>query len=293
MRFDDDQESDNIEDRRGSGIVSGGGLGLGAVALALVAWYFGIDPRMVLNFASQTRPSSQQSSGPVRESAEEAKSRHLVGQVLRDTERTWDGVFTAAGRTYEKPRLVLFRGATSTACGTGEAAMGPFYCPGDRKVYIDLAFYDELARRFAAPGEFAQAYVIAHEIGHHVQNLTGISGKVHQAQQAAGKVQSNALSVRLELQADCFAGVWANRAVAAGTLKLEEGDVESAINAATAIGDDTLQRQAQGRVVPDSFTHGSSEQRVRWFRRGLEYGKPFSKDKADPQSCNTFSRDSL
>ncbi|WP_417068368.1 neutral zinc metallopeptidase [Niveibacterium terrae] len=291
MRFDDDQESDNIEDRRG--IVSGGGLGLGAVALALLAWYFGIDPRMVLNFASQTRPVAQQSSGPVRESPEEAKSRHLVGQVLRDTERTWDRVFTAAGRTYEKPRLVLFRGATSTACGTGEAAMGPFYCPGDRKVYIDLGFYDELARRFAAPGEFAQAYVIAHEIGHHVQNLAGISGKVHQAQQAAGKVERNALSVRLELQADCFAGVWANQAVAAGTLKLEEGDVESAINAATAIGDDTLQRQAQGRVVPDSFTHGSSEQRVRWFRRGLEYGKPFSRDKADPQSCNTFGRGSL
>ncbi|MCL2656738.1 MAG: neutral zinc metallopeptidase [Betaproteobacteria bacterium] len=288
MRFEDDRESDNVEDRRGfSGVPGGRGtIGIGTIALALVAWYFGVDPRVVMNLGEQVTPQTQQApAGPVQESAGEAHSRHLVGMVLRDTEKTWGRVFDQHGRQYAAPHLVLFRNATSTACGAGEAAMGPFYCPGDQKVYIDLGFYDELARRFHAPGEFAQAYVIAHEVGHHVQNLLGISDKVHAAQQRAGEARRNALSVRLELQADCLAGMWAHSAVQAGSLKLEPGDVESAIQAATAIGDDTLQRQAQGRVVPDSFTHGTSAQRVRWFSRGLESG--------DISACDTFKANSL
>ncbi len=290
MRFEDDRESSNIEDRRGfgGGIPGGRGtIGVGTVVLALVAWYFGVDPRLVMDASQRLAPpqQQQQTPGPVQESAAEAHSRHLVGVVLRDTETTWARIFSEHGKQYAVPRLVLFRGATNTACGAGEAAMGPFYCPGDQKVYIDLGFYDELERRFHAPGQFAQAYVIAHEVGHHVQNLLGVSDKIHNAQQGAGAAQRNALSVRLELQADCLAGLWAHSAVQAGSLKLEQGDVESAITAATAIGDDTLQRQAQGRVVPDSFTHGSSEQRVRWFSRGLDSG--------NINNCDTFKAASL
>jgi len=286
MRFEDDTGSDNIEDRRGSG--GGGGLpiggrsiGVGTIVLALAAWYFGIDPSVVLNLASNTQaPQQQRHAGPVQESASEAQARKLVSVVLHDTEKTWGRIFQAAGAEYPKPRLVLFRGQTPTACGTGEAAMGPFYCPGDSKVYIDLAFYDELSRRFQAPGDFAQAYVIAHEVGHHVQHVLGISDKMRQAQQGRSAAQKNALSVRLELQADCFAGLWAKQAVASGNLKLEPGDVEEALTAATAIGDDTLQKQARGVVVPESFTHGSSAQRVRWFSRGLEQG--------EIAACDTF-----
>jgi len=199
--------------------------------------------------------------------------------VIGDTEDVWTEIFAANGQRYVEPTLVMFSGATRSACGLGQAAMGPFYCPADQKAYIDLSFYDDMRTRFKAPGDFAQAYVIAHEIGHHVQNLLGISGKVHSMKQRVSKVEGNQLSVRLELQADCFAGVWANRADKARNL-LEAGDVEEALNAASAIGDDRLQRQSRGTVVPESFTHGTSEQRQRWFRTGLESG--------NPDSCNTF-----
>ncbi|MCX9156897.1 neutral zinc metallopeptidase [Niveibacterium sp. 24ML] len=285
MRFENGRESDNIEDRRGGGggmAFGGRSIGVGTVVLALVAWYFGIDPSLVLNQGAMA-PAATQQQGPARpvtETASEAQARKLVAMVLGDTEVTWGKLFEAAGREYPQPKLVLFRGQTQTACGRGEAAMGPFYCPGDEKVYIDLAFYDELARRFRAPGDFAQAYVIAHEVGHHVQHVLGISDKMRQAQQGRSEAQKNALLVRLELQADCFAGLWAKQAVASGNLTLEPGDVEEALTAASAIGDDTLQKQARGVVVPESFTHGSSDQRVRWFSRGLEQG--------DVRACDTF-----
>jgi hypothetical protein len=203
----------------------------------------------------------------------------MIAVVIGDTEDVWTEIFAANGQRYVEPTLVMFSGATRSACGLGQAAMGPFYCPADQKAYIDLSFYDDMRTRFKAPGDFAQAYVIAHEIGHHVQNLLGISGKVHSMKQRVSKVEGNQLSVRLELQADCFAGVWANRADKARNL-LEAGDVEEALNAASAIGDDRLQRQSRGTVVPESFTHGTSEQRQRWFRTGLESG--------NPDSCNTF-----
>lgn len=284
MRTDNHRESSNIEDRRGSRM-PGGGLGLGAIVIALVAAYFGVDPRVALQLASSvsTPAGAPAQSGPVRESAGEAQDRKLVAIVLADTEDTWHALFRARGGDYREPRLVLFRGSTPTACGTGEAAMGPFYCAADEKVYIDLAFYDELRQRFRAPGDFAQAYVVAHEVGHHVQHLLGISDKVQKARQRVGGAAANALSVRLELQADCLAGVWGYHANRSRAL-LEDGDVEEALTAATAIGDDTLQRQARGVAVPDTFTHGTSAQRVHWFRRGLDSG--------DLDACDTFaSRD--
>ncbi|MCE1187206.1 MAG: zinc metallopeptidase [Rhodocyclales bacterium] len=279
MRLDDSRESDNIEDRRGSGggLIGGGGIGIGTIALALVAMYFGVDPRVVLNLAER-----QQASAPAPKAshppANDAETR-FVRKVLAQTEDTWGALFERNGRRYVKPTLVLFNGRTPTACGTGQTAMGPFYCPGDQKVYIDLSFYDELKTRYHAPGEFAQAYVIAHEIGHHVQNLLGISAKVQAQRQRVSEREGNALSVRLELQADCFAGVWAKNADDARHI-LESGEVDEALRAASAIGDDTLQKQARGYVVPDSFTHGSSEQRVRWFKRGMESGSV--------EACNTF-----
>jgi uncharacterized protein len=275
MRFDHGRESDNVEDRRGEGgggglRLGGGRIGVGAIVLALVAIYFGVDPSVVLNTVGlNSAPPAQ--APAARPPADDAMAR-FVSMVLADTEDTWAEVFRAAGRQYQEPKLVLFSGATPTACGTGQAAMGPFYCPGDHKVYIDLAFYDELKSRFRAPGDFAQAYVIAHEVGHHVQNLLGISEKVQAARQRVSEREANQLSVRLELQADCLAGVWAHHADQARQV-LEAGDVEEALGAATAIGDDRLQKQAQGYAVPDSFTHGSSAQRVRWFRRGLESGQ--------------------
>jgi predicted metalloprotease len=289
MRIDDERESNNIEDRRGqSGFPGGkGGLGLGVVILALVAAYFGVDPRMVMQLGSQIQssaPATAQNNGPVSESVSEKAARHLVAVVLADTEDTWTAIFAEHGKQYRDPTLVLFRNATPTGCGTGQTAMGPFYCAADEKVYIDLGFYDELKNRFHAPGDFAQAYVIAHEVGHHVQHLLGISDKVQQARQHADERQANALSVRLELQADCFAGVWGNRANRSRQI-LEVGDVEQALTAASAIGDDTLQKQAQGYAVPDSFTHGSSAQRVRWFKRGMDSG--------DIANCDTFSTASL
>ena len=288
MRMDDQRESDNLEDRRGGGFGGGGGLrlgggrlGLGTIAIALVASYFlGINPMTVLSMLSGGgMPAVEQSAPPAHKPPADDQMAKFVSKVLASTEDTWNEVFRASGKQYVEPKLVLFSGMTPTACGTGQAAMGPFYCPGDQKVYIDLSFYRDLKERFKAPGEFAQAYVIAHEVGHHVQNQLGIAEQVHRAQQRASRAEANALSVRMELQADCLAGVWGKRT---DTMKgiLEPGDLEAALNAASAIGDDRLQQQAQGRIVPESFTHGSSDQRVRWFKRGFETG--------DINQCNTF-----
>lgn len=286
MRFDNSRESENVEDRRGGGggglPVGGKGIGLGTIVLALVAMYFGVDPSIVLNQAAQA-PAPAATSRPAGPPANDAESK-FVRNVLAETEDTWQQIFRQNGKQYAEPTLVLFSGATRTACGVGQAAMGPFYCPADQKVYIDLSFYQELKSRYKAPGDFAQAYVIAHEVGHHVQNLLGISGKVQAARERASEREANALSVRLELQADCLAGVWAKNADAARGI-LEAGDVEEALQAATAIGDDTLQKQAQGYAVPDSFTHGSAEQRMRWFKRGMESGQL--------AACNTFQARSL
>ncbi len=291
MRMDDHRESDNLEDRRGSGggrgglRLGGGRLGLGTIAIALVASYFlGLNPLTVLNMLSGGGlPVIEQSAPARRPPADDATAR-FVSQVLASTEDTWHQAFRANGKQYQEPKLVLFSGVTPTACGTGQSAMGPFYCPGDQKVYIDLQFFDELKSRFQAPGEFAQAYVIAHEVGHHVQNLLGIAEQVHRTKQRVSPAEANALSVRLELQADCLAGVWGKHT---DTMKqvLEPGDLEAALNAASAIGDDRLQQQTQGRIVPESFTHGSSAQRVRWFKRGFETG--------DMNQCNTFKAKQL
>jgi len=292
MRMDDQRESDNLEDRRGSGMgggglrLGGGRMGLGTIAIALVASYFlGVNPLTVLNMLSGGgMPAIEQSAPATQRPPADDQMAKFVSKVLASTEDTWNEVFRANGRQYQEPKLVLFTGATPTACGTGQSAMGPFYCPGDQKVYIDLAFYRDLKERFKAPGEFAQAYVIAHEVGHHVQHLLGIADKVHQTKQRVSEREGNALSVRMELQADCLAGVWGKRT---DTMKnvLEPGDLEAALTAASAIGDDRLQQQSQGRIVPESFTHGSSEQRVRWFRKGFETG--------DMNQCNTFKADRL
>ncbi|MCB1955983.1 MAG: neutral zinc metallopeptidase [Rhodocyclaceae bacterium] len=289
MRFEDQEQSRNIEDRRGAGFGGGrgrraGGIGVGTIVIALIAMYFGIDPAIVLDGAGRVaEPPAQSAPAGPRPAAEDELAR-FVSMVLADTEKTWHALFRAGGREYVEPKLVLFTGATRTACGVGQAAMGPFYCPGDQKVYIDLGFYEELRQRYRAPGDFAQAYVIAHEIGHHVQNQLGISAKVQSMRQRVSEREGNQLSVRLELQADCLAGIWAHHADRARKV-LEAGDVEEALTAATAIGDDRLQKQAQGYAVPDSFTHGSSEQRVRWFRTGLASGE-FG-------ACDTFASDRL
>lgn len=278
MQLDDQDESSNVEDRRGG--IGRGGIGLGTIVVALAAsYFFGIDPSVILGLASNS-PAPVAAHKPP---ADDTMAR-FVSKILASTETTWDAVFAESGARYQQPKLVLFTGSTPTACGTGQSAMGPFYCPADRKVYIDLAFYRDLKERFHAPGEFAQAYVIAHEVGHHVQNLLGISDKVHKAQQNASKARANALSVRLELQADCFAGVWGNRADAARHI-IEPGEIAQALNAASAIGDDRLQQQSQGRIVPESFTHGSSEQRMRWFKRGMDSG--------DLRQCDTFKAKAL
>jgi predicted metalloprotease len=280
MRLDDERESSNVEDRRGSGFSMGGGrgIGIGTIVLALVAMYFGIDPRMVMNVGQSIGQQEATQSRPIPQNDEMAR---FVAKVLGSTEDTWSKIFQNSGHEYPAPKLVLFSGATPTACGTGQAAMGPFYCPGDQKVYIDLAFYNEMKNRFHAPGDFAQAYVIAHEVGHHIQNLMGTSDKVQQARQMARtEAEGNQYSVRLELQADCYAGVWAYHADGANRI-LEPGDVEEAMTAAAAIGDDALQKQAQGYAVPDSFTHGTSEQRMHWFNQGLTGG--------DLRKCDTFN----
>ncbi|WP_332671042.1 KPN_02809 family neutral zinc metallopeptidase [Aromatoleum sp.] len=288
MRFDDHRESENVEDRRGEGGHRfrlggrGGRIGIGTIVLALVAMYFGIDPSVVLDTASVVRSPAPESAAP-RSPAEDELAR-FASMVLADTEDTWGPIFESAGGQYREPRMVLFTGATRSACGVGQAEMGPFYCPADQKVYLDLSFFDELHSRFAAPGDFAQAYVIAHEVGHHVQNLLGISERVQQARGRVSEREANALSVRLELQADCLAGVWGHHADRTRQI-LETGDVEEALGAASAIGDDRLQKEVQGRALPDSFTHGSSAQRTRWFRTGLERG--------DLRACDTFSAGAL
>ena len=278
MLWENGRRSENVEDRRGIGIGGIAGGGVGVVVIALIAMFFGVDPRVILQEAGQgPAPSGQQQAVPV--DPVQDKLKDFVSVVLADTEDTWGEIFQRGGSTYEKPKLVLFTGAVRSACGLAQSAVGPFYCPGDRKVYIDLDFYKMLEKRFGAPGEFAKAYVVAHEIGHHVQNLLGISGKVHAAMERASGERANQLSVRQELQADCYAGIWANHANRSRHI-LEAGDVESGLNAAAAIGDDRLQKQAQGYVAPESFTHGSSAQRVQWFRRGLESG--------ELPACDTF-----
>lgn len=256
------------------------GGGIGAIVIVLLALYFGVDPQPFLQVMQETAKPTMQPGTELQVDAQNDPLAEFVSVVLADTEDTWNVLFRQLGRQYEEPRLVLFTGMTQSSCGLGQAAMGPFYCPADKKVYIDLSFYRDLRDRFRAPGDFAQAYVIAHEVGHHVQNLLGISGQVQQLRQRATRSESNALSVRLELQADCLAGIWAHEADRLRSV-LEQGDVEEGLNAASAIGDDRLQRQSQGRVSPDSFTHGSSAQRVQWFRQGLGSG--------DLESCDTFN----
>ena len=293
MKWEGNRQSDNVEDRRDGGdggarggrrpMLGGRGVGLGTIVIALLAgWAFGINPMTVLGLLSggdpgQITSSAPQAAGP-RAPATDPDTA-FVRTVLADTEDVWSAVFKQAGGSYAQPTLVLFRGQTNTACGLGESASGPFYCPGDSKVYIDLAFFDTLRSRLGAPGDFAQAYVVAHEVAHHVQNLLGVTGKVDAMRGKVSAAQMNAMSVRVELQADCLAGVWAHHSQQ-GKGWLEKGDIEEALNAASQIGDDTLQRKSQGTVVPESFTHGSSQQRMTWFRRGLDSGAV--------KQCNTF-----
>lgn len=286
MKWEGDRESSNVEDRRAGGGLGGGrSLGLGTLVIALIAgWVFGINPLTVIGLLEGASPPAQVQNAPAQRPPADDRMARFVSTVLADTEDVWREEFAKAGGSYEDPKLVLFRGSTPTACGMGQAAMGPFYCPADRKVYIDLGFYETLKNQLGAPGEFAQAYVIAHEVGHHVQNLMGISAQMEQMRGRVSPAQYNALSVRLELQADCLAGVWANHAQSARQI-LEQGDIESAMNAAAKIGDDALQKKSQGYVVPDSFTHGTSAQRVRWFKTGLSTGRV--------QACDTFKAQAL
>ncbi len=288
MRMDGQDESSNVEDVRGMGgggggfRIGGGGLGIGSIAIAVIAgWIFGINPLTLLGLmdGGSQAPTVQQQGPAPAPPANDAGAR-FVSQVLKSTEVVWTDIFKESGRTYQPPKLVLFSGSWPTACGQGEAAMGPFYCPNDQKVYIDLRFYKVLEQKLGAPGQFAQAYVIAHEVGHHVQNQLGIMDKVEAMRGRGGEAQANAISVRVELQADCFAGVWAARSQKEQGWRLEPGDIETALNAAAQIGDDTLQRKTRGTVVPETFTHGTSAQRVNWFKRGVEGG---SIDR-----CNTF-----
>ncbi|WP_043338722.1 KPN_02809 family neutral zinc metallopeptidase [Belnapia moabensis] len=287
MRLGDERESGNIEDRRGGGGRGGlpigvAGGGLGTIALVLVALFFGVDPSVILSGGGGGQPDApvarQEGSGP-SEVADDGQ-RRFVAQVLATTEDVWTEAFRRGGNTYQPPNLVLFSGTTQSGCGTAQTATGPFYCPLDQKVYLDTAFFREMERRLGAPGDFARAYVIAHEVGHHVQNQIGVLRRVDAERRGMGEAESNALQVRVELQADCFAGVWANRTQQMRQV-LEQGDIEEGLNAAAAVGDDRLQRRSRGVVVPESFTHGSSAQRVQWFRRGLEAG--------DPRACDTFA----
>jgi predicted metalloprotease len=293
----DQDESQNVEDVRGAG--GGGGfqfrpvhgIGLGTIAIALVGgWLFGINPLQILGLLSggdvnstQTAPLPQaapQTQDQAQGSAPEDPNKKFVSQILRSTEVVWTDYFKQLGRTYENPKLILFTDSYPTACGQGQAAAGPFYCPNDRIVYLDMGFFDLMTQQLNAPGQFAHAYVIGHEVGHHVQNLLGILGKVDAVREHSSEADANALSVKIELQADCFAGVWARRAQQERGWRLEQGDIETALNAASQIGDDTLQRKARGTVVPESFTHGTSAQRVSWFKRGMDSG--------DINQCDTF-----
>ena len=299
MKWEGNRQSDNVEDarsggggRRGVRLGGGRGIGIGSIVIALLAgWIFGINPLTVLGILGGggdlgglggAAPQVQQA--PATRPPADDPMAAFVSTVLADTEDVWKAQFAQAGSTYQEPKLRLFRGSEPTACGQGDAAMGPFYCPGDQKVYIDLGFFDTMSQRMGAPGDFAQAYVIAHEVGHHVQNLLGITGKVDAMRGRISEAEQNAMSVRVELQADCFAGVWAHDSQK-GKGWLERGDVEEALNAATQIGDDTLQRQSRGTIVPESFTHGTSAQRVKWFQRGLQGGSL--------KQCNTFENKPL
>lgn len=279
MRLDNEQESQNIEDRRGFRVSKGvAGGGIGGIAILLIALFLGVDPSAILQNNPQISVEPERRGGSQRAGRDE--EREFVARVLGSTERTWGEIFQRAGRTYTQPKLVLFTGHVQSACGFAQAAAGPFYCGNDQKVYLDLAFFRELHDRFQAPGDFAQAYVVAHEVGHHVQNLLGIMDKVQARQSRAGERETNALSVRLELQADCLAGIWASFANRERKI-LEPGDVEEGLNAAAQIGDDMIQKRAQGYVVPEGFTHGSAEQRVTWFGRGIQTG--------DLKQCDTFA----
>ena len=300
MKWDGQRESSQIEDRRGSGgggraggsirVGGGRGVGLGTIAIALVAgWIFGINPGTIIGvlggLEGAAPGATQQAPAPgATRSAPQDENARFVSTVLASTEDIWQETFQASGRDYRKPVLVLYRGSTRSACGTGQAAMGPFYCPGDEKVYLDLGFFETMRRQLGAPGDFAQAYVVAHEVGHHVQHLLGITDRVDALRGRQSEAQANAMSVRLELQADCFAGVWAGRSQQAKNW-LEQGDLEEAMNAASQIGDDTLQQNAGGAVRPESFTHGSSAQRMRWFQRGFQSGQV--------AQCDTFQARSL
>lgn len=278
MRLNRSRASQNIEDRRSLGRrVGRGGIGIGTIVLALVAMYFGVDPSVVLQMGDDVAPTSQVEG---QRGVPTDPQGQFVAKVLGETEDVWQQIFNEqTNGQYREPTLVLFRGATPTACGTGQSAMGPFYCPGDQKVYIDLSFFDELSQQLNAPGDFARAYVLAHEIGHHVQNQLGAMQRAEQLRRSGSQRAANAASVQLELQADCYAGVWAHHAHAQREI-LEPGDVREALDAAAAVGDDTLQQRGQGHVVPDSFTHGSSAQRVSWFQRGFDSGML--------RSCDTF-----
>jgi uncharacterized protein len=280
MLWKDGRRSDNIDDRRSvglSGKAKGGGIGI--IILALIGMYFGIDPSVILQQGANLTGNPTTRQEHHQPTTTENELADFVSVVLADTEDTWDAIFSQQGGRYQKPTLVLFTGAVKSACGFAQAATGPFYCPADRKVYIDLSFYRDLKNKLGAPGDFAQAYVVAHEVGHHVQNLLGISDKVHKKHGQLSQTDYNKLSVQLELQADCFSGVWANRAQKMRNI-LEPGDIEEALNAASMIGDDRLQKQATGHVTPDSFTHGTSAQRVQWFKQGFTTG--------EINSCNTF-----
>jgi predicted metalloprotease len=280
MRLGNQRASGNVEDRRGMGVV-GGGLGVGGIVIALIAYFLGFDPSAVINMVDQGAPQGETRDAPKGAPADE--KGQFVAKVLGSAEDVWGKIFQQANSQYRPATLVLYDGQVRSACGMGQSAMGPFYCSADEKLYIDLSFFRDLQARFGAPGDFAQAYVIAHEVGHHVQKLTGTFQKMEESRGRLSKAEFNRTSVRMELQADCYAGVWGYHA---GTMnQLDTGDVTEALNAATAIGDDRLQKQTQGHVVPESFTHGSSEQRVRWFKRGMDSGRA-----AD---CDTFSASSL
>ena len=294
MRWEGERQSDNVEDRRSDSGAGGGGfgiggrsIGIGTIAIALLAWgVFGINPLTTIGVLSGSGSPQvvQQQPGPAQKPPANDQNAAFVSTVLASTEDVWSQIFQQGGAQYRPPKLVLYRGVTPTACGTGQSAMGPFYCPNDQKVYLDMDFFDTLSRQLGAPGEFARAYVIAHEVGHHVQTLLGTTQKVDQLRGRVSQAQENALSVRVELQADCYAGIWANKSQQAKNW-LDQTDIQSALTAASRIGDDTLQREQTGVVRPDSFTHGSSAQRVRWFTQGLKTGSV--------QACDTFNTQSL
>ena len=282
MKLDDSRRSDNVEDDRGSGLGRrGAGIGIGTIVIVVIGYFMGVSPSTLLSLLSGGDPQAVTAPAPDQPAngASNDPQVDFVRAILGETEDVWGTYFQNMGKTYVRPKLVLFSGQVSSACGFASAAAGPFYCPGDQKVYIDLSFYRQLATEFGAPGDFARAYVIAHEVGHHVQNLLGITAKADEAEQGGGRTAANHVSVLIELQADCFAGVWAAQANNARKI-LQPGDLEQGLQAASSVGDDTLQKREQGTVVPDSFTHGTSAQRVGWFRRGFDSGKI--------DNCNTF-----